>query len=183
MKTNDQDFIKRLRATFHAEAAEHLQAISSMLLELEKSPPADQRTVIIESAYREAHSLKGASRAVDLSDIETICQAVEGVFSTWKREPPDLSAEIFDPLHHALDSIRELLDSITTGPASIDRTRREELIGGLNRLQSPAQSSINAEIAHTAPLHSAESIQPPSVSAADVERNTVIETVRIPTAK
>jgi two-component system chemotaxis sensor kinase CheA len=111
MATSDEEFIKSLRATFQVEAQEHLQAISSMLLELEKSPSTNSKTTAIETAYREAHSLKGASRAVDLSDIEAICQAVEGVFSCWKRQPPALSPDVFDTLYQALDSMRRLLDS------------------------------------------------------------------------
>jgi two-component system, chemotaxis family, sensor kinase CheA len=182
MKTNDQEFIKRLRTTFHAEAQEHLQTISSLLMELEKAPPADRRAVVIENAYREAHSLKGASRAVDLSDIESICQGVEGVFSTWKQQPPDLSAETFNTLHQALDSIRALIDAIKTGPAEIDRPRRDELIGNLNRLHSPTQSTRTVEVERAASVHRVEPAPLPSAPA-NLERNAAIETVRIPTAQ
>jgi two-component system chemotaxis sensor kinase CheA len=183
MKVNDQDFIKRLRATFYTEAAEHLQAISAIISELEKSPPADRRTLVIENACREAHSLKGASRAVDLSDIEAICQGVEGVFSTWKRQPPDLSPEVFDTLHQAVDSIRTLVDSINAGPAALDRPRRDELIANLGQLQSSARSSPSVEAAPPAIPRPVEPEQPPLVAASATERNAVVETVRIPTAQ
>jgi two-component system, chemotaxis family, sensor kinase CheA len=171
--TKDEAFIKRLRATFQAEAAEHLQAISSLLLELEKSPPPAQRTAAIETAYREAHSLKGASRAVDLSDIEAICQAVEGVFSTWKQTPPSISAEVFDTLHQALDSIRQIIESTQTGSAALDRPRRDQLIENLGQLQSPAAHSV-------AP---APAPPPRLVPIPEVERSAAAETVRIPIAK
>jgi ABC-type tungstate transport system permease subunit len=36
MKTQDTEFLARLRAAFEAEAAEHLQTISTGLLDLEK---------------------------------------------------------------------------------------------------------------------------------------------------
>ena len=87
MSTQDDEFMARLRATFKVEGEELLQSISSMLLELEKSPgAAPSAAAIIENVYREAHTLKGASRAVDLPDVEAICQQVEGIFSSWKRQ-------------------------------------------------------------------------------------------------
>src|SRR5271155_4854747 len=105
MATSEEEFISRLRATFRVEAEEHLQAISSTLLELEKSASSMPATAAVESAYREAHSLKGAARAVDFSDIEAICQAVEGIFAAWKRELSAPSPEALDALHGALDMI------------------------------------------------------------------------------
>src|SRR5271170_5998195 len=103
MASADEEFISRLRATFKVEAEEHLQAISSTLLELEKAPSAMPATVTVENVYREAHSLKGAARAVDFSDIEAICQAIESVFAEWKRELSIPSPESLDALHRALD--------------------------------------------------------------------------------
>ena len=37
---------------------------------------------LLETIFREAHSLKGAARAVNLAEIETICQSLEGVFAS-----------------------------------------------------------------------------------------------------
>jgi len=61
MSTEDEEFTKRLRATFQIEAEEHLQAIASGLLALEKSPSVPRQEAI-DDIYREAHSLKGAVR-------------------------------------------------------------------------------------------------------------------------
>jgi two-component system, chemotaxis family, sensor kinase CheA len=86
MPTPNEEFLQRLRATFRIEAEEHLQAISSMLLDLEKSPASNPSQEAVENVYREAHSLKGAARSVDFSEIEAICQMIEGVFACWKRD-------------------------------------------------------------------------------------------------
>jgi two-component system chemotaxis sensor kinase CheA len=67
----DQQLRKKLLATFKVEAEEHVGAISSGLLELEKASSPERRMEIIETVFREAHSLKGAARAVNLSNIET----------------------------------------------------------------------------------------------------------------
>src|ERR1700712_1457480 len=103
MAIQDEEFIKKLRETFNVEAEEHLQVISSMLLELEKTPPPERRAVVIETVYREVHTLKGAARAVDMPDVETICHALESVFADWKSERTSPVPEAFDGIHHALD--------------------------------------------------------------------------------
>ena len=82
---DDDEFLQVLRETFKVEAAEHLQSISAGLLELEKAPASDGVHRIVEVIFRAAHSLKGAARAVNFSEIETICQGLEDVFASWKR--------------------------------------------------------------------------------------------------
>src|ERR1700683_3320136 len=110
MSREEQEFIAKLRATFKVEAEEHLQAISTSLLELEKSPSSVPPT-IVERAFREVHSLKGAARAVDLSKIEAICQEIESVFASWKKELTTPSPQVMDTLHRALDEIRTVLET------------------------------------------------------------------------
>jgi chemotaxis protein histidine kinase CheA len=52
---------------------EHVTAISSGLVEVERSSSPEQHREIIESVFREAHSLEGAARAVNLVKIEATC--------------------------------------------------------------------------------------------------------------
>jgi two-component system chemotaxis sensor kinase CheA len=191
MPTQDEEFIQRLRATFKVEAEEHLQSISSMLLELEKASAAEAAGTI-ESVYREAHTLKGAARAVDLGDIEAICQALESVFSAWKRQQASPSAEAFDMLHRALDAIRQVVNGseAAKGPGPIGQ--RDELVKLLNRLQSQApapdrkqtaqlrispqqQSAALAVAASPSPVQPAQPVEP--------EKTAATETVRISIAK
>src|SRR6202161_3887648 len=115
MPTSNEDFLQRLRATFKVEAEEHVQAISSMLLELEKSPASKASKEAVENVYREAHSLKGAARSVYFSEIESICQAIEGVFAAWKRDLEAPSRQTLDTIHQALDNIQSLLAAPSTG--------------------------------------------------------------------
>ena len=85
MTTRDEDFIRRLRATFKVEAAEHVQAMATAVLELEKTPALEAQRDLVETVFRAAHSLKGAARAVDFTDIESRCQSLEDMFAAWKR--------------------------------------------------------------------------------------------------
>ena len=90
MKPEEAEFLKKLQAAFRIEAEEHLAAISSGLLELEKRRSM-RRDEIVATIFREAHSLKGAARAVSSAEIKTICQALEDVFAGWKRDAAQAS--------------------------------------------------------------------------------------------
>src|SRR5215210_2554767 len=95
----DDEFQKVLLETFAIEATEHVQAITSGLLELEKGPTSERRRELVESIFRDAHSLKGAARAVNRTDIEAVCQAMESVFAAWKRHAGEVTGESFDTLN------------------------------------------------------------------------------------
>jgi two-component system chemotaxis sensor kinase CheA len=108
MVSKSDEFAKRLLSTFKVEADEHLKSITSGLIELEKDPDPQVKAGIIETVFREAHSLKGAARAVNQADIETICQSLESVFSVMKRGEIHLAPFVFDTLHQAVDILNEL---------------------------------------------------------------------------
>ena len=105
MSTQEDEFHKQLRAIFKIEAEEHLQAIGAGLLELEKAPAPEEQRRLIETVFRAAHSLKGAARAVDFTEIESICQSLEDTFASWKRQERAPSPQELDTLHRALNTI------------------------------------------------------------------------------
>jgi two-component system chemotaxis sensor kinase CheA len=109
MSPADEDFMRQLRATFRVEAAEHLQAIATGLMSLEKAADAAAQKPIIESVFRAAHSLKGAARAVDFTEIETACQSLESQFSAWKRQESAPTASSLDIAHLALDNMTQAI--------------------------------------------------------------------------
>ena len=122
MGQKDQEFLKRLLATFRVEAEEHVSAISSGLIELEKVSSPERRMEIIESVFREAHSLKGAARAVNMVRIESACQSLEGLFASLKAHEVSLSPEVFDQLHHMVDTLGAFLSDSGTEVTRSDRS-------------------------------------------------------------
>ena len=115
--TPDEEFLEELRAAFQIEASEHLQSIGAALLEVEKAPTAAPAS-LIETISRDAHSLKGAARAVDAVAIERICQPLEDVFSAWKYGELLPAPNQFTPIYQALDVIEGLLGKPMTGEIS-----------------------------------------------------------------
>ncbi|UUZ74869.1 Hpt domain-containing protein [Polaromonas sp. P1(28)-13] len=104
MDTQEDKFLQQLRATFKVEAEEHVQAIAAGLLALERPPSAKAQSQIVETVFRAAHSLKGAARAVDFTEIELLCQSLEDVFVSWKRLDSVPSADALDALHRVLNA-------------------------------------------------------------------------------
>jgi two-component system, chemotaxis family, sensor kinase CheA len=111
MNMKNGEFRKKLLATFRVEAEEHVTAMVSGLMELEKTSDAEKQSAVIEGAFREAHSLKGAARAVSMTGIETLCQNLESKFSALKRREVRLSSELLDGLHRTLDALAAMLRS------------------------------------------------------------------------
>ena len=105
----NREFQKRILATFKLEAEENIQLVSSLLIELEKAPVFAGNEDLFERLYRSAHSLKGASRAVGLGDIESLCHALEDVFSAIRNGEIGISKNTVDAFFATLDLLEDLV--------------------------------------------------------------------------
>jgi two-component system chemotaxis sensor kinase CheA len=141
MAQKDQEFLKRLLATFRVEAEEHVSAISSGLIQLESVSSPEKRMEIIESVFREAHSLKGAARSVNLDRIESACQSMEGLFANLKAHEILLSPELFDQLHHMADTLGALLSDSSPEVARSDRSRPPKIPDASEAAETPLSQS------------------------------------------
>ncbi|MGR9099737.1 MAG: hybrid sensor histidine kinase/response regulator [Gammaproteobacteria bacterium] len=107
MAQNDE-LLNRLLGIFRVEAKEHLRMLSSGLLDLEKNPESDRGEEIVECIFREAHSLKGAARAVNFKEIESVCQSLESVLAAIKGKSLPPSRPLFDILYQTIDVLEEM---------------------------------------------------------------------------
>jgi two-component system chemotaxis sensor kinase CheA len=118
MSTEDDDFLRELRATFTIEASEHLQTLATGVLELEKSATPEATRRLVEEVFRAAHSLKGAARAVDFTEIEARCQVLEDALAAWKRQEGTPTSEELETVHRILDAISGVMARPGATPAS-----------------------------------------------------------------
>ena len=118
MTAAEEEFLQRLRATFRVEAAEHLQDIGTGLLELEKATTPERQLQLIETVFRAAHSLKGAARAVNSTETESLCQSLEDLFAAWKRRESLPTPSTLDTAHRAVDGMYQAI----AAPAAAERT-------------------------------------------------------------
>ncbi len=115
MSEIDKDLMEDLLNTFRDEAIEHLQTLNQSLLKLERKPASnDERKRLLQDAFRAAHSLKGAARAVSLEDIESVGHAMESVLQQARDSNRHLEADTCDVLYDSLDTIEHLLSGKAT---------------------------------------------------------------------
>jgi two-component system chemotaxis sensor kinase CheA len=174
MVSKSDEFAKKLLSTFRVEADEHLRNITSGLIELEKDPDPRVKAEIVETVFRETHSLKGAARAVNLTDIETICQSLESAFSVMKRRKIHLAPFVFDTLHQALDIINEL-----------NLTSPKESIADKDKISKIIERIAKVEMGQTGFLNGAPP-EPPAIQADEpVQRQKPLpfDTIRISVEK
>jgi two-component system chemotaxis sensor kinase CheA len=106
--STEQEFNLRLQEVFRTEARVHRQEIRSALRELENGMDLEHQADALEKSFRAAHTLKGAARAVNKSQIAALCQVLEGIFSLLKSGQGRLGSEMFPILFDAVDEIEKL---------------------------------------------------------------------------
>jgi len=108
-KENDA-LLTRLLAIFQVEAAEHLKSMTSLLQALQQGAPSAVQGTLLESLFREAHSLKGAARSVGASDLEAVCMGLESTLAALKRQPPETLPPVwFENTYRIVDELEGLL--------------------------------------------------------------------------
>lgn len=122
-KENDA-LLQRLLAIFQIEADEHLTTMAALLQEMRQAKDGATLAPLLETLFREAHSLKGAARSVNLTALEAVCMGLEGTLALLKRQVPEqLPPAWFDNTYRTLDELQRLLagrsdESAPAGPAA-----------------------------------------------------------------
>ncbi len=102
---NKSALVESLMSTFVEEVAEHVRTFNRDLLALEsgQGDPAG----LLQSLFRTAHNLKGASRAVDVDLLESACHGLEDVLAGARDGTRPLDAEAFAILFATADAIQD----------------------------------------------------------------------------
>jgi len=180
MDETGNDFLQRLLSTFDLEAREHIRAISAGLIALERTTAAGQQLDVIETIFREAHSLKAAARAVNVVEIEAICWPLEGIFAALKGGEITLSPALFDALHQATDGLNALLGAVNVGSTAAEQSWMIALVQSLEKIST----GVKDQGPVTRPPALSAAPEPQSLLAALPSPPTAMsETVRIATAK
>lgn len=191
MNEKKEEFLKRLYNTFRIEAEEHIRMISTGLLELEKNPGRESFQEIVEATFREAHSLKGAARSVDMRDVETICQRLENVLSSLKRGDVTLSIQLLDLAHQAINFISQCVMTPPEDRAPSHRALLRKLSVQFDELVKSSAPAVNQD--SQAEIPAGETAGNNKTTATDEKgrkelsqkpvKQALTETVRIPSAR
>ncbi|MFA6972538.1 MAG: Hpt domain-containing protein, partial [Gallionella sp.] len=104
-----------LRNLFRIESCERLQHLDDGLLQLEKTPTAPS---LLEDLFREAHSLKGASRMLGLDAIQTMAHQLEDALGAARKGEAAIQPETVAQMYQTLETIRELVKVASEEPQS-----------------------------------------------------------------
>lgn len=109
MHSDEQKVNNKLVLLFKEEAADHLKTINDGLFALEKSPDSNEEKEIIQEIFRSAHSLKGASRAINFIEIEGLCSILEEVLDNLRSGKVKLTSHFLETLFEATDTLESII--------------------------------------------------------------------------
>lgn len=130
------------REVFAAEAAEHVAALESSLLELE-SNPSDQEA--ISKAFRAAHSIKGGAGIFGQEDLASFTHALETLLDKLRNGSLTITPKVATLLLSSVDMVRDLLSPNGTKPAGYEELRTQLLRGGVDSTDGSASTVRHEE--------------------------------------
>ena len=104
------DFLKEefdeILKIFQVESEEIISRLNNNLLSLEKKPNNKDS---IFALFRDAHSLKGASRMIGFNNVQTIAHKIEDILGLAKDNKLQINTKIVDILYKSVDFLSELI--------------------------------------------------------------------------
>jgi two-component system chemotaxis sensor kinase CheA len=181
MNKIDDEFLKRIQMTFRVEADEHIRNFCSGISALEKNPAAEQASQIIESMFREIHSLKGAARSIGNKETESLCQPLESVFSGLKRKELFINDSFYNIFYKSAEWLKRLISIENKDFNESDRKELRQTIQQLKDLSGSRQSEESIPETKTIKQVYTEPAKPVShdPDPKQVNSSLAYETVRI----
>ena len=122
---------------FKLDSADRIKNLNKLFLDLEKSGGDDP--AIIETAMREAHSLKAAARVVGADDIQIISHKMEELIEFYKVEKKVVTNECIDLLLYISDSMIDLADAFVE-----ERDTTVDVKGIIKSLENALEGKFDA---------------------------------------
>ena len=136
-----------LREVFHEDVTHRLDEMEAALLAIEAGDPG---TGMIDSLFRNVHTIKGTAGMVGLGDVAAVAHAVEDVMAV-VRDTGTFPPGLVDPLLHATGAVR---GRVNGADMPVDGLL-EELADALTALRKAGSVAVKAG-AGTAPPGSAD---------------------------
>ncbi|MGI9132858.1 MAG: chemotaxis protein CheA [Rhodoferax sp.] len=143
----DQEFLAQAMPAFISEAAEQIEAIETLLLELEEQP--DNRE-LLDSLFRCAHTVKGSAGIFGLHRVVEFTHHVETLLDQMREGHIALSPHISTLLLHCNDQIKYLVDTAAQSDADSAQQSQERaaLVEQLRALTEGRGTATHGTAAH-----------------------------------
>jgi two-component system chemotaxis sensor kinase CheA len=113
----NEDLRAKLLVTFQAEHAEHLEFIRAFLAKAREGAAAAGE---LDEAFRHAHSLKGAARAVDLPAVRSLAHGLETLLSRVREKKIALDKPAMKAAAAVLDASEDVVASLSRDRPAAD---------------------------------------------------------------
>lgn len=144
--------VSRFRAAFYVEAQEHLQHMEAALLQIENAP---SDTELLNTIFRAAHSIKGASTTFGIDEVGRFTHVLENLLERLRDGMLQASAELVELLLTSVDVIDGLIANAKEGsplPGNLEQVYAE-----LQRFNGqPASAITSSSIPSSSPTTSTE---------------------------
>lgn len=125
------EMLEEILKIFQVEAEEIISKINNSLLELEKNPNNKDAILML---FRDAHTLKGASRMVGFNNVQVIAHKMEDVLGLAKENKIVLNSDIVGILYKSVDFLSDVIHkSLNKGQEVYleDLSKHIELLEGI----------------------------------------------------
>lgn len=143
--------MSQFRAAFYVEAAEHLQYMEAALLQLENAP---RDTELLNTIFRGAHSIKGASTTFGIDEVGRFTHVLENLLERLRDGIVDTTSELIELLLTSVDIIDALVANARDGSPMPENM--EQVLNELRRVNGHAQtdsaSKASQAVTPTAPV-------------------------------
>ena len=134
-------------AIFLEESEEHLQALNTYLLQLEKEPSKE----VLDEIFRSAHTLKGMAATMGFDSIAKLTHQMENVLQKLRTNEMDVTTDLVDVLFKCLDSLEIMIKAVNNSDA--ETVDVSDLMEELVRLEKneAAPTTVPSQIPSTIP--------------------------------
>lgn len=108
LDANNEELLK----DFFAEAEQQVETLESNILVIENDPSNHEA---IDEIFRAAHTLKGGSATVEMTELSTFCHDVEDLLDALRGGQVGVTEPIVDVLLAAIDTIKAMLETRSGG--------------------------------------------------------------------
>jgi len=108
LDANNEELLK----DFFSEAEQQYETLESNILVIENDPSNHDA---IDEIFRAAHTLKGGSATVEMTELSSFCHDVEDLLDALRSNTVQVTESIVDTLLSSLDTIKAMLDARSNG--------------------------------------------------------------------
>ena len=156
LDANNEELLK----DFFAEAEQQVENLESNILVIENDPSNHDA---IDEIFRAAHTLKGGSATVEMTELTAFCHDVEDLLDALRSGQVGVSEPIVDTLLCAIDTIKAMLETRSGGAVY-----QEDVSPLVQKIKSfiPEKAGKKKAAPHAAPAPKPAPVKAPAAVAA-----------------